>query len=406
MARSTVTISQGSWLSRRTSAEPTMPRWPATQTRFPSSGKLGQRPSRAFPSAIAAMSSRTISAQSASKSVSCFQPSFSRAFDGSPTRMSTSVGRKIAGINLDKDAAGACVLPFFADALSVPGDLNSDFSERLLHEGADGVSLAGGEHIVVGLRLLQHQPHAAHIFARVAPVALGVEIAEIEPFLQSACDRGDGARDLAGDKGLAAERALVIEQDPVRGVHSVGFAIVHDRPVGEKFGDAVGAARVERRLLRLRNLLRLAVKLGRRRLIETRLLDEAEEADRLEQAKRAERVSVGGVFGRLEAHLHVALGGEVVNLVGLRLLHDADEVGRIRHVAEMQDELLVRLVRVLIEVLDAAGVEGGRAALQAVDGVALLKQELGEIGAVLSRRAGNEGHLADPGSIHETPRCF
>ena len=40
-----------------------------------------------------------------------------------------------------------------------------------------------------------------------------------------------------------------------------------------------------------------------------------------------------------------------------------------------------------------------------MDRVALLKQELGEIGAVLPRRAGDEGHLADPGLIHETPRC-
>ena len=63
---------------------------------------------------------------------------------------------------------------------------------------------------------------------------------------------------------------------------------------------------------------------------------DAENADGLEQAQRAERVGIGGVFRRLERHLHVALRGEIVDLVGLRLLHDADQVGRIGHVAVMQ----------------------------------------------------------------------
>ena len=50
--------------------------------------------------------------------------------------------------------------------------------EGQLDELAHGVGLAGGEHVVVGLVLLQDPPHALDIVARVAPVALGVEIAE------------------------------------------------------------------------------------------------------------------------------------------------------------------------------------------------------------------------------------
>ena len=61
------------------------------------------------------------------------------------------------------------------------------------------------------------------------------------------------------------------------------------------------------------------------------------------------RVGIGGVFRRLEATPHMALGGEIVDLVGLRLLHDADQVGRIGHVAVMQDEAQVLLVRILVE---------------------------------------------------------
>ncbi len=76
--------------------------------------------------------------------------------------------------------------------------------EGQLDELAHGVGLAGRQHVVVGLVLLQHQPHALDVVARVAPVALGVEIAEIEALLQAELDRRDRARDLARDEGLAA----------------------------------------------------------------------------------------------------------------------------------------------------------------------------------------------------------
>ena len=51
-----------------------------------------------------------------------------------------------------------------------------------------------------------------------------------------------------------------------------------------------------------------------------------------------ERVGVGGVFRLLERHLHVALRGQVVDFVGLHLLHDVDQAARIRHVAVVQDQ--------------------------------------------------------------------
>ncbi len=77
--------------------------------------------------------------------------------------------------------------------------------------------------------------------------------------------------------------------------------------------------------------------LGGRGLVEARLLLQAEDADRLEQAQRAERVGVRRVFRRLERHGDMALGGQVVDLVGLHLLDDADEVRRVRQVAVVQD---------------------------------------------------------------------
>ena len=83
--------------------------------------------------------------------------------------------------------------------------------------------------------------------------------------------------------------------------------------------------------------------------------------------KSAERIGIGGVFGRLEADLHVALGGEVVDLVGLVLLDEADEVGRIGQVAIVHEEARLALMRIDVEIIDTGRVEGRGAPLDAVD---------------------------------------
>ena len=105
-----------------------------------------------------------------------------------------------------------------------------------------------------------------------------------------------------------------------------------------------------------------------------------------------ERIGVGGVLGGLEAHLHMALRGEIVELRRLRLLHNPDEVGRIRHVAVVEVVGQAPLVRVVIEVVDAAGVEGRGPALDAVHLVPFAQQELGEIGAILPGNADDQGY--------------
>ena len=102
------------------------------------------------------------------------------------------------------------------------------------------------------------------------------------------------------------------------------------------------------------------------------------------------RVGVGRVLGLLERHRDVALRAEVVDLVGLHLLHHVDEARRIGEVAVMQDEAAVADVRILVQVIDPVGVEQRRPALDAVDDVALVEQELGEVGAVLAGDAGDE----------------
>jgi hypothetical protein len=82
------------------------------------------------------------------------------------------------------------------------------------------VGLVGRDHVVVGLVLLEHEPHHLDVLLGVAPVALGVEVAEVERVLEAHLDPGGGAGDLAGDEGLAAAGRLVVEEDAVAGVQA------------------------------------------------------------------------------------------------------------------------------------------------------------------------------------------
>ena len=51
------------------------------------------------------------------------------------------------------------------------------------------MGFAGGDDVIVGLVLLQHQPHRLDVVAGEAPVALGVEVAEEQLVLQAALMR-------------------------------------------------------------------------------------------------------------------------------------------------------------------------------------------------------------------------
>ena len=61
------------------------------------------------------------------------------------------------------------------------------------------------------------------------------------------------------------------------------------------------------------------------------LLRKPRNPHRLKNAKRAQRIAVGGVFRAVKTHCHMALGTEVVNLIGLHLLDDPDQVGTVSY---------------------------------------------------------------------------
>src|SRR6185503_3969882 len=74
---------------------------------------------------------------------------------------------------------------------------------------------------------------------------------------------------------------------------------------------------------------------------------------------------------------------------------------RVGHVAVVQDEARLLGVRILVDAVDALGVEARGAALDAVHLVALPEQEFGEVGAVLAGDAGRQC-----GFFHGSPAVF
>ena len=297
----------------------------------------------------------------------------------------------IAHLECQRTVAGERIdVGFFVGALPFEAQRDPELGRGPPDEVAHRVLLPRGDDEVFGLLLLQHHPLHADIVPGVAPIAHRVEVAHVQALLQSLRDVGQATRDLAGDEGLAAARALVVEQDPVAGVDAVGLAVVDGDPVGVELGDAVGTAGMERRRLGLRGLGDPAEQLAGRRLVEAGGFLEAEEADSLEQPQRADCVDIRRVLGHLETDGDVGLGAEVVDLVRANFTHQLGQVVGVAQVAVVQLQLAALGVRVLVDAVDAPGVERGRAADDAVDLVALAEQELREVRAVLSGDAGDE----------------
>ena len=79
--------------------------------------------------------------------------------------------------------------------------------------------------------------------------------------LQPLSDVRQATGDFAGHEGFATAWGFVVEENPVAGIHAVGFAVVHRDPVGVELGDCIRGTRVERRGFLLRNLLNQAIEL-------------------------------------------------------------------------------------------------------------------------------------------------
>src|SRR5262245_4353946 len=86
----------------------------------------------------------------------------------------------------------------------------------------------------------------------------------------------------------------------------------------------------------------------------------------------------------------MALSREIVNLVGLVLLDQADHIGGIGKVAIVHEKSRLVLMRINVQIIYARGIERGRSTFDAMHYVPFFQEEAGQMGAVLPRNARNQ----------------
>ena len=149
---------------------------------------------------------------------------------------------------------------------------------------------------------------------------------------------------------------------------------------------------MEGRQFRLRHVANLAVLLGGAGLVEAavrRVL-----ANGFEAAEGAKTGDVSGHHGRAPRFGNEGHGAEVVEFIGLGLVDGVVDGVLVGQITVEKMELVVAH-----QVVDEAATGGrlGNTTHQPVDGVALLEEELCEVGAVLSGDTGYHGRLAAHG---------
>jgi hypothetical protein len=118
-------------------------------------------------------------------------------------------------------------------------------AKRFVQEFPHRMAFPRTNNQILRLILLQHLPHGYHVVGGVAPIPLGVQVAQVELVLLSGHNRRQRPRNLARDKGLAPSRRLMVEQNAVAGKKAIPLAVVARQPVGVQFGGGVGALRLE-----------------------------------------------------------------------------------------------------------------------------------------------------------------
>ena len=89
----------------------------------------------------------------------------------------------------------------------------------------------------------------------------------------------------------------------------------------------------------------------------------------------------------------MALRAKIVDFVGLCFLNDAHEVAGVGQITVVQLEMGILDVRVLVDMIDALGVEQTRPALDAMHNVSFFQEQFGQISAILTCDTSNEGNF-------------
>ena len=120
-------------------------------------------------------------------------------------------GAEVLGVDFHEGFARLRIDAFLVHAVALPFQFDACLAERQGAELAHCVVLACGYDVVVRFRLLQHEPHTLYIVFGVAPVAQGVEVAQVELVLEALGNTGSSQGDLTCDEGLTTALTLMVE---------------------------------------------------------------------------------------------------------------------------------------------------------------------------------------------------
>ena len=247
--------------------------------------------------------------------------------------------------------------------------------------------------------MLQDQTHALDIVARIAPVALGIEIAKFEHVRLAQMNLCDRVGYLAGHKFATAQGRFVIEEDAARPENVKALAIVHRQPVRIELRHAVRATRIERRIFGLRNCLHLTEHLGRRGLVEADVA-----VDRTDRLQKVGSSKTGDHTRRnrlVERYAYEALRSKVIDLGRLRRLEQANCR---THVRQIIFDQLQRRVILDAQFLNAPKIDRTGAAIGTVDGITTAEQVLRQICAILAADSRDNGAFSHSASFR--PRLW
>src|SRR5215831_10258833 len=180
----------------------------------------------------------------------------------------------------------------------------------------------------------------------------------------------------------------MVKHDAVAGAETVTLAIIHGCPIRKNLGHAIRTAWPERRLLSLRHVLSPAEHFAAGCLKKTGT--QSGFTDCFQDSDRAEAGNIGRVFRNVEAHAHVALRTEMINLIRLRRVKKFHQTHRVAEISVVQEHSDAVYMGIGVEMINTRSVEGAGAANDPVDFVAFLQQQIREITPILTSDAGNQ----------------
>ena len=164
--------------------------------------------------------------------------SCSRAGRHRPPNPARPADGKSADRRAARAAAGA-VTGRFAKAVAVKLEGNAERGKGRHRKFAHRCENAGRQDVIPGGRLLQHAPHALHVFRSPAPVAPGIEISKLQHFRRAGRDARGRGRDLSRHEILAPPGRLVVVGDAAADEEPVRLAIDTAEAGGEGLRAAI-----------------------------------------------------------------------------------------------------------------------------------------------------------------------